>query len=87
MFAQHLFLFNVALLRERHVLSRALCLQAHSHLVTRLHYYPNAAVLFFLDLLNTGVLKHSLQVTCIPFFYDCFVIWVLFAGSCSFRVL
>lgn len=65
--AQQLFLFNVALLRERRVLNERMWPQGHyGPLVRRLHYYPNAAALFLLDLINTRVLKRSLEVSLLP---------------------
>lgn len=61
--AQQLFLFNIALLRERYLLTKQFHLRSgYARLVSRLHYYANGAALFLLDLINTGVLQHSLKV-------------------------
>lgn len=60
---QQLFLFNVALLSGRSMLSQHLRPQGNLFpLAMRLHYNCNTAVLYLADLIQTGVLERSLKV-------------------------
>jgi ATP-dependent RNA helicase DDX60 len=57
----HYFLFALTLLRERGLLDAAFAPQGLAPLVERLDYYPNAAGLFLVDLLQTGALEWSVR--------------------------